>query len=343
MEILFFIVGIPVFGSGVLIFFDHLLFVKRATVTTGIIKGYKKVKGSKGSFYYYPIVQVYTIPDGEFTSSYGSSALQYKLGEEVKVLYQEEKEPRIKSRVPYVIGSVIMIIGGIFIGVFWHLFQFNMWSVSIATIIIGYGAFKLFRMLGKAGIQNVDDIKEKYRELKSYKESGISFHSRSAGPENNEGELISTPEQIDQETAVYRKSNKVAAPLCTLIGIAAVAGAIYLGMEKYEFLQVAQPAQGEVVDLESQSSDGGYVYYPIVEYSPQSSYDVIRFKHDSGSSPPGYSVGERVDVLYHPKDLENAIIDSGIFIWLAPALLGFIGMLFGGVGVSMLTAIIRRV
>ena len=85
------------------------------------------------------------------------------------------------------------------------------------------------------------------------------------------------------------------------------------------------------------SSDHGTstVYYPVVEYVPQSIQQSaqerqhnIRFQHDVGTSPPSYHRGDEVRVLYSPSNPDEAIIDEGWMNYFGPLLMVALGVIF---------------
>ncbi|HEY2250078.1 MAG TPA: DUF3592 domain-containing protein [Planctomycetaceae bacterium] len=69
-----------------------------------------------------------------------------------------------------------------------------------------------------------------------------------------------------------------------------------------------QKAQGIVIEMAGGS--------PIVEFTVAAR----KFKHHStiSTSPPSYSVGENVDVLYRPADPTNCQLDTFTDRWLFP-------------------------
>ena len=138
---------------------------------------------------------------------------------------------------------------------------------------------------------------------------------------------------MQRDTYRTSKSLRWIGPAFTVIGLATVLLGIYLGKNRAAFLEVSRKGQGEVVSLNSKRSDDGYVYYPVVRYSPPGSDRSLTFEHDVGSSPPSYRVGEKVEVLYHPDDPANAIIDAGIMNWFGPGLALLLGTVFTAAGI----------
>jgi hypothetical protein len=119
-----------------------------------------------------------------------------------------------------------------------------------------------------------------------------------------------------------------------------VIGLILAGVS-VSFLAGAERARGTVVALEWRNDhsgvsrgkrvDDGPVAYPVVEFT---SADGTRttFRDSTGSSPPAYEEGERVEVLYRAGSPEDARINGFASLWLLPLVFGGIGMVVAGIG-----------
>lgn len=323
MEILFLIAGLPIFAIGFYLVADHLRYVNKALETQGRVIGFKTSKGSKGTVYYRPVVRCYIGSVNEFTSTYGSGKPQYQIGDTVPVLYVEGKDPRIKSIQPYIMGFVLMVMGGIATAVYIFMFSFTFWYIGTTVLILVLLALAARKKLKSHGIDSIDELKDK---IKSYE------------PENNEARqnIISNPEEIKQIGVRQQKTLKMAGPVFLLFGIAATVLAIYLGVQRYDFLEKSVSATGRVADMHISRSNDGSSYYPVVEFSPSGSFEVFTFRHDVGSNPPSYRRGEQVDVLYLPDNPEEAIIDAGLFNWAAPVFVLLFGIIFTGAGFSII-------
>lgn len=126
----------------------------------------------------------------------------------------------------------------------------------------------------------------------------------------------------------YRETEKQG-PLLLIFfcaGLLLLSIGLYWGRQNINFLDRAIKAGGEVIRLDRQ---GGY-YYPIVKY--QDSSGISRTLYGStGSRPPTYFEGERVNVLYDPNDDQfplNAKIDSFMQLWFGPICLSGLGSVF---------------
>jgi len=323
MEILFLIAGLPIFSIGLYLVADHIRYVNKALETQGRIIGFKTSKGSKDTIFYRPVVRCYIGSVNEFTSTYGSAKPQYQIGDTVPVLYVEGKEPRIKSMLPYIMGFVLMVMGGISTAVYISMFRFTFWYIGASVLILVLLALAARKKMKSHGIDSIDELKDK-----------IKSHD----PENNEkrDHIISNPEEIKRIGIRQQKTLKIVGPVFLLFGIGATVGAIYLGVQRYDFLEKSVSAYGTVVDMHISRSNDGSSYYPVVEFSPSGSFEVFTFRHDVGSNPPSYRRGEQVDVLYLPDNPEDAIIDAGLFNWAAPVFVILFGIVFTAAGFSII-------
>lgn len=89
-------------------------------------------------------------------------------------------------------------------------------------------------------------------------------------------------------------------------------------------------AQGTVVKLVRTT---GSMQAPVVAFT--SPRGPVQFQSEVSSSPPAWRAGEPVQVLFDPNDPTQAVIDSFWVRWLVPVLLGFVGAVFGCIGLAM--------
>ncbi|WP_421773596.1 DUF3592 domain-containing protein [Gracilimonas sp.] len=326
MEILFFMIGSLVFGLGVYLIFDHISYVRIAAETKGKIIGFKTSSGSEGKTIYTPVVQSYF---GEFTGRYGSSNPSYQIGQQVDVIYIAGKTPRLKSNMPYFTGLFLMIFGGIFCLTFFSIFNFSVWNILYSLGVFMIIAISFRRVLKSKGIDSLDELKEVVKKANE--------DTDSTGKN-----IIREPAKIQEVHSKNAKATKIVGPIFTVVGLGILALGIYLGVERYHFLQQAIPASGTVIDFHESRSDDGYTYYPIVEFSPNGSFEAMTFRHDTGSNPPSYSRGEAVDILHAPDNPNNAIIDKGIFNWAISIFVGLFGILFASAGIAASVSAFRK-
>jgi hypothetical protein len=120
-----------------------------------------------------------------------------------------------------------------------------------------------------------------------------------------------------------------------LVGIGLLAGAVLAFRQAQRFHATAARCIGEVVEYgehDSTDSDGHttHMYTPIVRYVvADRTYDQ---SCPVSSSRREYRLGQRVKVLYDPADPEKFSLDAPFQIYMAPGILGFIGVIFLIVG-----------
>lgn len=281
----------------------------------------------EGGPMYYPVIEY--IGKGNkltFTGSTGSSWPAYDIGEKVKVLYSYRKEKaRLKSMVPIMAGLIFALVGLGLCYYFVITFTFSVFSTVIYGLIGVLVITRVNKALKRRDINSFDELKESFRNTEMKTKKGTA-------PEQSV--TIYDSDELRQE--VYKKSKglKFAGPVFTLVGLATIGLSVYLGMERAEFLETAVTASGKVTELIESRSDDSYVYYPMVQFTVPGSDRAVTFRHDTGSNPPSYRVGEDVSVLYDPQNPGNAIIDGGLFNWMATGISSLLGFVFTAAGIS---------
>lgn len=115
------------------------------------------------------------------------------------------------------------------------------------------------------------------------------------------------------------------------IGLAMLAGTVFLIMNTRTFLAGAITAQGTVIDLVSSRSSNSTTYAPVVRFVTDKG-EKIEFTSGTSSNPPSYSQGENVEVLYQPGKPHDARIHGFVSLWLGPMILGGLGSIFFLIG-----------
>ncbi|MFF2847118.1 DUF3592 domain-containing protein [Streptomyces sp. NPDC058001] len=129
-----------------------------------------------------------------------------------------------------------------------------------------------------------------------------------------------------------------------------VVGLILAGVS-ISFLADAERAPGTVVALEWRSDHSGVsrknrasdkpAAYPVVEFTSTDGTPRT-FRSSTGSNPPAYEEGERVEVLYRADSPEDARINGFASLWLLPLIFGGIGLVIAGIGTAIAWATRRR-
>lgn len=283
----------------------------------------------EGGPMYYPVIEY--IGKGNkltFTGSTGSGWPAYDIGEQVKVLYSyQKKEARLKSMTPLVAGTIFTLIGIGLCYFFFATYTFSVFSTAAYAVVGFLIITKSRKALQKRDINSFDELKESFRNTEMKTRKGIR-------PEQSQ--RINDPSELGREVTKQQPGMKYVGPVFTLVGLAAIGLSIYLGMQRAEFLEKALKADGKVIELIESRSDDSYVYYPRVEFNLPETDRVLTFRHESGSNPPSYRIGESVSVLYDPQNPQNAIIDAGLFNWMGAGLSSMLGILFAAAGLSII-------
>lgn len=127
----------------------------------------------------------------------------------------------------------------------------------------------------------------------------------------------------------------------TLIGAAMLIGAVYWFQHTRAFVASAVTAEGTVVDLQPSRSSDSVTYKPVVRYKTATG-EQIEFVSSTGSNPPGYRKGEKVEVLYLPSEPGNASINTFFSLWLGHLIVGGVGGVFFMVGGGIMVATARK-
>jgi len=100
----------------------------------------------------------------------------------------------------------------------------------------------------------------------------------------------------------------------------------------------ARRTEGTVVSMVASGDEGGMA--PVVSY--QVAGKTYEHRSKFSSSPPAYSVGNKVSILYRPENPSEAGIDSLFDRWLFPVCFGGVGSLFAAIGWGIIIRSRRR-
>lgn len=119
----------------------------------------------------------------------------------------------------------------------------------------------------------------------------------------------------------------------TAIGVFLLWLALYLRRRTKRFISESLQTHGEVVGLHKVYYKGSVSYAPVIRFT--ASDGVTReFTDPVSSRPAGYAVGDRVGILYHRRNPEDARMATTIRLHLSSIILGLIGVAFCGIGAA---------
>jgi len=123
-----------------------------------------------------------------------------------------------------------------------------------------------------------------------------------------------------------------------VVGFILAALALFFWLRTRAFLGNAQKAQGTVLRMVySSDSEGSGGYSPEYTFRTMSG-QVIEVTDRMSSNPPQFKEGQIIDVLYDPENPNRARINKWFNLYFAPMLLGFLGLVFGGIGIAVFIA-----
>lgn len=111
------------------------------------------------------------------------------------------------------------------------------------------------------------------------------------------------------------------------------AGAIYKSSS--DFIGAAFSTAGTVVALEQSRNKNSATYAPVVQFLAGQD-EPVEFTSSIGSNPASYHIGERVSVLYLPKDPYDAKLNDFFALWGAPIIMGALGGMFFIIGLALM-------
>lgn len=127
-------------------------------------------------------------------------------------------------------------------------------------------------------------------------------------------------------------SLKLIGGIFAAVGVVCGLLAAWLYAIQSDFEAEAVRAPGSVVRLEG----GGKGRRPVVRFFAEAEDREVEITGQVSSSPPAYSVGEKVTVLYRPGHPEDGRIVGFLEQYFAITLLGAFFVIFGGVGAGLL-------
>ena len=127
-----------------------------------------------------------------------------------------------------------------------------------------------------------------------------------------------------------------------IIGAGLLVGDFYMIKSTTTFLSDSDKAEGVVVNLvSSRSSNGNTMYSPEVSFTDASNKN-ITFTSSISSSAPGYTVGEKVAVLYDKNNSQSAKINTFFQLWFGVMIMSILGAVFFLIGLLTVLSIIRK-
>lgn len=159
-----------------------------------------------------------------------------------------------------------------------------------------------------------------------------------------DGTNIGTSRRRYVRTTASKPLGRLGGALFALAGFGMLGGAAYFGMKTHELVTKGLHAEGIVADVQQHQStktrthNGYRETYTAIDYTftvdfKDSKGASVEFKDPVAQSSKSWQKGDKVDVLYLENDPKgSANINRGAMNWMVPGILGFIGLIFAGVG-----------
>lgn len=110
---------------------------------------------------------------------------------------------------------------------------------------------------------------------------------------------------------------------------------VFLFIRTRKFIGKAQEVKGTVIQMVfSQGSDDGGGYAPLYQFKTLDGQD-IQVQDSLSSNPPRFKEGQEIQVLYDPGNPRKARIKKWMNLYFVSVLLGGMGLIFGGVGITL--------
>jgi hypothetical protein len=119
------------------------------------------------------------------------------------------------------------------------------------------------------------------------------------------------------------------------VGLLLLLVGVMLFVRVRRFVAGALRAQGKVISLTAHMHGGRATYSPVINFTARDGRE-YEFNDPVSSRPASYRVGDRVEVLYDWQDASRARLASPVRLYLAPAIVGFLGLVFTSIGIAVL-------
>lgn len=293
-----------------------------------IVAKIKELRKLGGSYY---VVYEYLLPNGQVhahTSSVGHGDVGKNIpGRKVSILVSRSDAFKMKrpSVFLFILGVIFLCPGLFILHQAVQAFEFNYMMLVIPLVLFAFVSFKIMRAI--AGFSDTDraGMSEAFRELRK---NGFKPEI-SSGKQAKNAEVFSH-DDLRKRLRVKVKSYIVGGYACFFLGVGFLIGGYYSGMHIIDKIQNGVPASGVVTGFDHKRSGsagtGDLLYYSLVSFKDASG-SIVKFRDSHGSSHRMYKRGDKVDVLYDPRDPEDAIIDRGVLNWLISGVLFVFGIL----------------
>jgi hypothetical protein len=137
------------------------------------------------------------------------------------------------------------------------------------------------------------------------------------------------------------KVERVVPGLFALMGLGLLVASVFIYLNTRSFINSSARAKGTVIaHAQSRSSDGGLTYAPVISFRTPDG-QTVEFKSQTSSNNPSPALGESVEVLYNPRNPQEAEINSFTSLWILTIILSALGAGFFIIGTTVFIAFRR--
>lgn len=138
------------------------------------------------------------------------------------------------------------------------------------------------------------------------------------------------------------QANAGSPTLLLLVGLALMGAGGYLANRSKTLVEKGEVGEGTVIALRPvRPNEIDSSYGPVVRFRLRDGEERT-FETGQGSSPPAFRIGERVEVLYDPRNPAKAMTRAPFQLWGWPIIIGAIGLALAVGAVSLLRSTRRR-
>jgi hypothetical protein len=119
------------------------------------------------------------------------------------------------------------------------------------------------------------------------------------------------------------------------VGLLLLLIGVLLFVRVRRFVAGALRAEGKVISLASYMHGSRATYAPVISFTARDGGE-FEFTDPVSSRPASHKIGDRVEVLYDWQDHSRARLASPLRLYLAPAIVGFLGLVFTSIGIAVL-------
>jgi len=119
------------------------------------------------------------------------------------------------------------------------------------------------------------------------------------------------------------------------VGFVLAALALFFLIRTRSFISRSKQTQGTITQMVYSSDSDSSGYTPVFRFRTLEGQEV-EVSGNLRTNPPQFQVGQTIEVLYDPENPQKARIKKWMNLYFVPALLGFLGLVFGGIGVGIM-------